>query len=86
MYHFALKRVALSEKTTTPTNILYHASQSQAKHPRDKFYGVLGLVGAHSVQVDYKKSVTDVYIESVLQTAAPGLRVLSHVGPLRDLD
>lgn len=51
----------------------------RASNPRDKFYGLLGLLGANKIDIDYNKSIAEVYIDSVLQTASNGLHVLSLV-------
>lgn len=63
-----------------PASILGPSKKLRATDPRDKVYGMLSLLdGIEPIEVDYKKSVEQVYIDSVLHTAAKGLCVLPHV-------
>ncbi len=66
-------------KQVSAEQLLYESKLSQASDPRDKFYGLSGLFEHILNEVDYEKSVSEVYRDSVLQTAANGLRVLSYV-------
>lgn len=50
-----------------------------AKDPRDMFYGLTGLFETVVAEIDYSKPLCDVYRDSVVQTIADGLRVLSMV-------
>lgn len=62
-----------------PATVLGTAKNLQAKDPRDKFYGLLGLIGSDGIKVDYNKSVIEMYKESVLYAANQDLDILSHV-------
>lgn len=63
-----------------PASVLGATKKLQATDPRDKVYGMLALLGdIEPIQVEYRKSVMHVYIDSVLHTVAKGLHVLSHV-------
>lgn len=60
-------------------SLLSCSKRAQAKDPRDRVYGLVGIIRANRIEIDYNKSVAEVYIDSVLQAAGDGLRVLSSV-------
>ncbi|KAH6620257.1 hypothetical protein C7974DRAFT_229485 [Boeremia exigua] len=68
----------------SPATFLYSSPALACKDPRDRFYGLLGLFGEVLVEVDYNKSVFEVYRDSVVQTVTDKLHVLSYVyhGPV----
>jgi hypothetical protein len=62
---YRLRQVTLS--LADPTNILpvLHSTQeAKCTDPRDRLYAILGVVkDTQDIQIDYSKSVTDVYRE-----------------------
>ena len=72
-------KVLYGERSTNPASILFSSRKLKAKDPRDRFYGLLGLFKEVIIDIDYSKSVSEVYRDSVLQTTASSLRVLSCV-------
>lgn len=54
-------------------------SRLSATDPRDKIYGLLGLVGPDIIKIDYAKSTLEVYSSLVLNMLDRGLQILSHV-------
>ncbi|KAJ4990452.1 heterokaryon incompatibility protein [Stagonosporopsis vannaccii] len=73
------RAATLDEDQRKPEKMLYSSRKLEAKDPRDRFYGLLGLFEEISVDVDYTKSIAEVYRDSVLQTTTDGLCVLSYV-------
>ncbi|KAF1959328.1 HET-domain-containing protein [Byssothecium circinans] len=65
----ALTRLRLSLRTISSapesfklSNLLWSFKYRLATDPRDKIYGLLGLLSHHGVQVDYSKSPEDTYV------------------------
>lgn len=57
---------AFGEKSSL-MSVLARFRQTQAADPRDKIYGVLGfLPQEHAIQIDYTKTVADVYSETTI--------------------
>ncbi|KAF3004767.1 hypothetical protein E8E13_001344 [Curvularia kusanoi] len=54
--------------------------------PRDKFYASIGALGLDSVNVDYTKSINEVYTDCALHTLDQGLKILTLVMHPGDFD
>ncbi|KAJ8108979.1 hypothetical protein OPT61_g7794 [Boeremia exigua] len=73
-------RAAVLHKERNNLGSLLHSSRLLvAGDPRDKFYGLLGLFERVVVDVDYNKSVYEVYKDSVIQIATFDFGVLAFV-------
>ncbi|KAJ8106822.1 hypothetical protein OPT61_g9288 [Boeremia exigua] len=66
-------------KEFRPEYFLYESGRFMASNPRDRLYGLMGLFEQILVEVDYKKSMSAVYVDGLVQVAGDGLRVLSCV-------
>ncbi|KAK8012010.1 hypothetical protein PG989_000270 [Apiospora arundinis] len=49
-------------KTMTLSNLLWSFKSRSVTDPRDKVYGLLGLLDHHQVQVDYSRPAEDIYV------------------------
>ena len=49
----------------------------QASDPKDKIYGIQGIIKPGFFEPDYSKSVRDVYIDATVRMMDPDLRALS---------
>ena len=80
-----LSRGTLDE-AQEPANILHRSRTFYATDPRNKFYGLLGILKADSVEVDYTKSIARVYTDCAIHALKFGLRVLSLVSHRLEYD
>lgn len=62
-----------------PATVLHYSRSLIATEPRDKIYGLLGILGAESVELDYTRSIAGVYTDCALHALSSGLHVLSLV-------
>jgi hypothetical protein len=60
--HLAVQTISSASKSFKLSNLLWSFKNRSATDPRDKIYGLLGLLSDHEVQVDYSKSSKDIYV------------------------
>ncbi|KAF2191691.1 HET-domain-containing protein [Zopfia rhizophila CBS 207.26] len=58
----ALRTNSLAPESFELSNLLWSFKYRSVTNPRDKIYGLLGLLNDHGVQVDYSKSSEDIYV------------------------
>jgi hypothetical protein len=73
---------SMGEANVAETDILAFVNaygELSATNPRDKIYALLGLVNENVLDVDYGKSILEVYSTFTLRMLHRGLQILSHV-------